>query len=175
MSQNKNIELVFAEWNASLKKRDKTAKSLRPNFEELFSRWKSADASREDIYEIWLPKAISAHNPTSSVVRTVYKRLKTDIRGFDKTEKEFEEHWRKTIADIATEVFFEYFPLSISVDDDTEPKVYGSMSAKEYGLQRRYIEQYPILDTTELEKQWREQQYNLDIEEMLRNVLGDKK
>lgn len=173
MDKNKAIEIIFAEWKASLKSRDRSQKSIRPNFEELFSRWKDADASFDDLYENWLPRAIKAHQPILSVARASYKKLKKIIPRFDKTEKEFIEEWNSSIEDTATEIFFEYFRPP-RLDEDDEPKVYGSMSLKEYRAQRRYAEQFPILDTTELEERWRNQQYNFDIEVLLKNVLGSR-
>jgi hypothetical protein len=174
MEKSKLIELIFAEWKASLKSRDRSHRSVRPNFEELFQRWKDIDASFEELYENWLPKAIKAHQPAPSVARNAYRKFKNTIPRFDKTEKEFIEEWNQSIEDTATEAFFELFPAP-RLDEDDEPKVYGSMSAKEYRAQRKYAEQFPILDTTELEKRWQDKQYNLDIEDLLKNVLGSDK
>jgi hypothetical protein len=145
---------------------------VRPNFEELFQKWKDIDSSFDDLYEAWLPKAVKAHQPVPSVARASYKKLKQTIRELDKTEKEFIEEWNKSIEDTATETFFEFFPPP-KLDEDTEPKVFGNMSAREYKAQRRYAEQFPTLDTTELEKRWNEQQYNLDIEDLMKNILGE--
>lgn len=172
MEKSKAIELIFTEWKASLHSKDRSHKGVRPNFEELYEKWKRADASFEDLYETWLPRAIKAHLPSPSLARNMYKKFKRVIPSFDKTEKEFVEDWSKSIESTATETFFEYFPVPRLDEDDDEPKVFGSMSAKEYRAQRKYAEQFPILDTTELEKRWREQQYNLDIEDLLNNVLG---
>jgi hypothetical protein len=174
MEKNKAIELIFAEWKASLKSRDRSQKSVRPNFEELFQRWKDTESSFDELYENWLPKAIKAHQPVASVARNSYKKFKQIIPRFDKTEKEFLEEWNQSIEDTATEAFFDFFPAP-RLDEDNEPKVYGNMSAKEYRAQRRYAEQFPVLDTTELEKRWQDQQYNLDIEDLLKNVLGSDK
>jgi hypothetical protein len=50
------------------------------------------------------------------------------------------------------------------------------MSATEYKAQRRYADQFPTLNTEELVKQWRSQQeYNMDVEDVLDNVLGGNK
>jgi hypothetical protein len=182
MSDPKTIERILAKWSASLKSRDRSAKNVRPNFEELFDEWKSCGASFEDLYEdpaseakvgqSPLQRAIKAHQPSSSIARASYKKFKQIIPNFDKTEKEFIEEWNKSIEDTATESFFDYFPPP-KEDEDPEPKVYGNMSAKEYNAQRRYADQFPTLDTRELVKQWREEQDNLNIDDMIQNVLGD--
>lgn len=172
MDKSKALELTLVEWVANLKSRDRTRKSVRPNFEELFQKWKDLDATFDDLYETLLPKAIKAHQPVPSVARSTYKSLKNNI---DKTEKEFIEEWNDSIEGTGQEVFFEFFPAT-SLDKDDEPKVFGNMSATEYKAQRRYADQFPTLNTDDLVKQWRDQQeYNLDVEETLENVLGDDK
>lgn len=173
MNKNKVIELILAEWIASLRSRDRSVKSIKPNFEELFERWKLQDVTFDDLYEIYLPKAIKAHYPAPSVIKNTYDLTKSNIRSFKKTEKEYANDWLKGIDDIATEAFFEHFPAPV-IDVDDGPKVFGSMSAKEYNLQRRYIEQFPILDTTELEKQWKQEREMLDLDDLLKNVLGNQ-
>lgn len=169
MDKNKALELSLVEWIANLKSRDRSRKNVRPNFEELFQKWKDLDATFDDVYEPFLPKAIKAHQPLSSVARSTFKTLKTKI---DKSEKEFIEEWNASIEGTGQEVFFEFFPAS-TLDKDDEPKVFGNMSAREYRAQRRYADQFPTLDTTELVKAWREQkQYNPDVDDKLENILG---
>lgn len=171
MDKTKLIDIALVEWTASFNNSSKKTKDARANFDELFQKWKAAGATFDDLYEIYLPKAIKVHLPKPAVAREVYRRLQNKM---GKTEKEFLEDWNSKIESDATELFFDYFPTkSPEVDHDPEPKVYGSMSATEYRAQRRYAEQFPILDTRELVKQWREQQeYNLDVEKVLENVLG---
>jgi len=168
---NNVLELVMQEWVASLKTKDRSAANVTPNFEELFEKLKNSGASFDEAHEL-LPKAIKAHQPVAGLARKQYKMLKQKVFDFDKTEKEFTDEWNKSIDDKGTAAFFEFFPLP-KLDEDGEPKVYGNMSAKEYKAQRRYAEQFPILDTTELEKRMNEREYNLDIEDMLKHVLGE--
>lgn len=169
MDKTKILELALVEWIANLKSRDRSRKNVRVNFEELFQKWKDLGASFDDLYETYLPKAIKAHQPLPSVARNTYKTLKSKI---DKTEKEFLEEWNSSIEGTGQEVFFEFFPPT-TIDKDDEPKVYGNMSVTEYRAQRRYAEQFPILDTTELVKAWREQkQYNPEVDDKLENILG---
>lgn len=174
MDKSNIFELLLVEWIATLKSKDRSRKAVRPNFEELFDKWKQASASFEDIYETLLPRAIKAHQPLPSVARSIYKSLKQKVHGLEKTEKEFIDEWNDSIEGTGTEVFFEFFPAT-PIDHDPEPKVYGNMSATEYKSQRRYADQFPTLDTRELIKQWKQQiEYNLDIEDTLENVLGEK-
>jgi hypothetical protein len=171
--ENNNIKLILDQWQASLKSKDRKKDSVKTNFEELFQSWKNAGASFEDLYETFLPIAIKAHLPSSSIIRNTFNTVKHYNKKFDKSEKEFSEDWNKSIHDTATSTFFEYFKSPL-FDQDDEPKVFGNMSAKEYKAQRRYAEQFPILDTTELEKQWQDSKYNLDIDDMIKNVLGEE-
>jgi hypothetical protein len=171
----KIIELTLVQWIAALKSKDRSHKSVKPNFEELFQAWKQSGCTFDELYEVYLPKAIKAHQPLPSVARSAYKSIKAKA-GYllDKSEKEFLEEWTASIEAAGTEVFFDYFPAT-NLDKDDEPKVFGNMSAKEYRAQRKYADQFPTLDTTELVKQWKEEKYNINIDDMLSNVLGNDK
>jgi hypothetical protein len=172
MDKAKLLELALVEWIALLKSRDRSRTHVRTNFEDLFQKWKDLEGSFDDLYETLLPKAIKAHQPLPSIARSTYKTLKSRI---DKTEKEFIDEWNSSIEATGQEAFFEFFP-AVAFDKDDEPKVYGNMSATEYRAQRRYADQFPTLDTTELVKAWREQkQYNPAIDDQLENILGSKK
>lgn len=169
MDKSKVLELTLVEWIANLKSRDRSRKHVRSNFEELFQKWKDLDASFDDLYETYLPRVIKAHQPLASVARNTYKTLKSKV---DKTEKEFIDEWNASIEGTGQEVFFEFFPPT-TIDKDDEPKVFGNMSATEYRAQRRYADQFPTLNTTELVKAWREQkQYNPEVDDKLENILG---
>lgn len=171
MDKNKQIEIVLVEWIANLKSRDRSRKAVRPNFEELFQKWKDLGCTFDEVYETYLPKAVKAHQPLPSVARSMYKQIKMKTI-IDKTEKEFVDEWNDSIEGTGTEVFFEFFPAT-PVDHDPEPKVFGNMSAAEYRAQRRYADQFPTLDTREAVRLWREQtEYNMDVEGILDNVLG---
>lgn len=173
MDKTKILDITLTAWIAKLKSApasERARKNVRPNFEDLFQQWKDLGASFDDVYENLLPKAIKAHYPVPSTAKNVYKQLKNNM---GVTEKEFIESWQSNIETTAQEVFFEFFPPT-PADHDPEPKVYGSMSATEYRAQRRYADQFATLKTDELVKQWREQQeYNLDVEDTLENILGD--
>ena len=173
MDNPKLIDIALVEWIALLKSRDRSRKAVRPNFEDLFQKWKDLGAGFDDLYETYLPKAIKAHQPLPSVARSMYKQIKSKA-SIDNTEKEFIDEWNQSIEGTGTEVFFEFFPAT-PADHDPEPKVYGNMSATEYRAQRRYSEQFPTLDTREAVRLWREQtEYNMNVEDVLENVLGDK-
>lgn len=172
MEKNKLLDLAFSEWKAGFKAssgQEKKTKNARSNFENLFQRLKDLEADFNEA-EPYLAKAIKVHQPTPSRARDVYRNLHNKM---GKNEKEFVDEWNESIEAIGTDVFFELFPAT-TTDHDSEPKVYGNMSATEYKAQRRYADQFPTLDTTELVKQWKiQQEYNLDVEKTLENVLGN--
>lgn len=171
MSSN-NKDLIFDEWKASLKQRDRSAPAVANNFEELFNELKRANISFDEAHSI-LPKAIKAHLPGAALAKHIYKSSKTQPKYAGMSEKEFVDKWNDGIADTATSTFFEIYPRAkVDTDDDGEPKIYGQMSAKEYKAQRRYADSFPRLNTELLEQTMVSNTYNPldDIE----NILGKK-
>ncbi len=171
MSNIKSSDLIFERWKASLRSRDRTMKAVSGNFDELFEELKKDGTSFEDAHDL-LGQAIKAHLPTRSVVKGTHEKLKINPK-YVKSESELADEWKQSINDAATESFFDFFEKKKNDDDDDgEPKVYGNMSAKEYRAQRRYAEQFPILDTRERERKLREHVYNPSKQDLL-NVLGE--
>jgi hypothetical protein len=168
------MNLIFDEWKASLKSRDRSAGAVESNFEILFQDLKNAGFTSEEAYTL-LSKAAKAHFPPPAIAKNVYKSLKHLANVSMYSEKEYIDQWHKDITDKCTSAFFGIYPLKkiADADDDGEPKVYGNMSAKEYKLQRKYAEQFPILNTAELERRLRDSSYN--PAEDLKNVLGGDK
>lgn len=167
-AERKQAELLFEQWSSSLRSKDRTRAAVPGNFEELFEALKRANISFEVAHDI-LPKAIKAHQPNNGLIRNYYKLIKNNCA---KTEQEFAEEWRQNIKDAGTEAFYIHYTLTPKEEDeDPEPKVYGNMSAREYRLQRRHAESFPILDTSKLEERLRRSVYN-PVED-LDNVFGD--
>ena len=173
MTENNTLDLIVEQWIASLRTKDRSHKGVRDNFEELFDALKVAEATSEEAHGI-LPRVVKAHLPPPAVVHNVYRRAKSLSQGSFLTEKEYLEDWHNSIKDTATQVFFEFFPIGIA-DDDKGPKVFGNVSEKEYRAQRRYADQFEVLDTTELEKRVVERQYDLDIDDLLKHILDEEK
>lgn len=148
-------DLLFEQWKASLIDRDKRTPAIQGNFEEFFDILKSEGLVLESAYE-YLPKAVKAHSPGPSLVRTMFKKLKTSPKFQWANEREFEEQWIKDITEKANTAFFSIFPIETKKIEEDSPVIYGSMTAKEYKLQREYAETFPILDTSELEKRLHE-------------------
>lgn len=169
-----NLELILEEWIANLKNKDRSASYVESNFEEFFETLKRSNATFEEAHEL-LPRAVAAHQPSSFLIKRTYKFLKSEGRA-DGTEKEFAEVWTKDIAEKGSSALYSVFPRPKNPDEedeDPEPKVFGSMSAKEYKLQRRHADSFPILDTEELERKMLSGTYN-PIEDIA-NILGKKK
>ena len=170
-----NFDLIFEQWKADLKNRDRSAAAVYGNFEALFTSLRAAGATFDEAHK-YLPNATKAHQPDPALARNTYKCLKTSPKLAGFSEKEFVDKWNKDIADKATNAFYDTFPRPKSKDEedeDGEPKVYGNMSAKEYKLQRKYADTYPVLNTEELEKKMLSGTYN--PMEDIAILLGKKK
>ncbi len=171
-------DLLFEQWKSSLVERDRRTPSVQGNFEELFDTLKSEGLILESAYE-YLPKAIKAHSPTSTLVKTMFKKLKASPKFQYANEREFEEQWVKDISDRANVAFFNVFPVQTKKSDDAEeePAMFGSMTAKEYKLQRSHADSFPRLNLDEIKRQRQESNYDLsaDMATLLGNVNGDSK
>jgi hypothetical protein len=162
-----NLDLIFEKWKSSLRKKDRSRDAVSNNFDELFDAFNSAGATFEETHA-YLAQAIKAHLPPPALAKATWKLVKNNPSKIEATEKEFIDSWHKDISDKATNSFYHIYPLPDDKDEDAEPKVYGSMSAREYKLQRRHADSYPILDTEELERRLQSDTY--DPEE---DILGD--
>lgn len=171
MGQNNIHELIFEQWAAELAKKDRTRKGTRGNFEALFSALKSAEISFDDAKAL-LPRAIKEHSPNPAVKKNTWIKLRANLK---LSENEFYDSWISSIRNTATEVFFEEYPVIIKNDDDDGlPKTHGSMSEKEYKLQRRHADSFPTLNTDALEAEYEKRKSNLNIEDVLGDMYGDK-
>lgn len=167
--------LLFEQWKASLKERDRKTPAIQGNFEDLFETLRSEGLTLESAYE-YIAKAVKAHSPEPSLVKTMFKKLKSPTFKHN-TIQEFEAAWVKDITERANVAFFNVFPLQTKKDEEElEPVVYGSMTAKEYKAQRKHADEYPQFSTEELEKQLAET-YDpmVDIDILLGRSSGDSK
>jgi hypothetical protein len=165
-------DLIFQQWVASLSSRDRSRNAIQGNFEELFLSLRNEGLVLESAYD-YLGRAIRAHEPNSSLIKNVFKKIR--VKGTSHvSEKEFGEAWCKDIADKATAVFFDIFPVETK-EEPEDAAVYGSMTAKEYRAQRKHADAYPRLDTSELEKRVLSDNYNpvADIAAMLGRNSGN--
>ena len=160
-----NLDLIYEKWKASLQEKDRSRESVSANFDELFDAFNSAGATFEEAHA-YLQQAIKVHLPSPGLGKATWKLLKNNPVNAEATEKEFIDGWNKNIADKATNSFYHVYPLPEDKDDDKEPKVYGSMSVKEYRLQRRHADSYPVLDTEALEQGFQTDTYN-PVEDIL--------
>ena len=160
-----NLDLIYEKWKASLHEKDRSREFVGANFDELFDAFNSAGATFEEAHA-YLQQAIKVHLPSPAVAKNTWKSMKSHPMNSVLTEKEFIDGWHKDISDKATCSFYNIFPVPEEKDDDKEPKVYGSMSAKEYKLQRRHAESYPVLNTEDLEQELKANAYD-PVEDIL--------
>jgi hypothetical protein len=170
-------DLLFEQWKSSLVERDRRTPSVQGNFEELFDTLKSEGLILESAYE-FLPKAIKAHSPAPTLVKTMFKKLKTSPKFQYANEREFEEQWVKDIADRANVAFFNVFPVQTKKsNEEEEPAMFGSMTAKEYKLQRSHADSFPRLNIEDIKRQRQESNYDplSDMGTLLGKVNDDSK
>ncbi len=160
-----NLDLIYEKWKASLREKDRSREFVSSNFDELFDAFNSAGATFEEAHS-YLQQAIKVHSPSPGLAKATWKMVKNSPTNSELTEREFMDGWLKDIADKATNSFYHVYPLPKDKDDDPEPKVYGSMSAKEYKLQRKHADSYPVLDTEDLERRLKSDAYN-PVEDIL--------
>ena len=148
-------DLLFEQWKATLASRDRRSPSVQGNFEELFEILKSEGLELEGAYE-YMPKAVKAHAPTASLVKTMFKKLKGSPKFAYSNERDFEENWVGEIEGKAKIAFFNIFPLTtkkkVEPVEDTEPPLFGNMTAKEYKLQREHADSFPRLTVEEIQR-----------------------
>jgi hypothetical protein len=143
-AEEKKANLIFDKWKAELKELDRSRANVESNFDSLFTNLKASKISFDTAYAI-LSKAITAHYPNQSVIDNVYRRVK--ISG--KPKQEFADEWKENIAAGAKRIFYSLY----DIDGETkeEKKEYGSMSAREYRLQRKHAESFPLIDWEKIE------------------------
>jgi hypothetical protein len=145
-------DLLFEQWKATLAGRDRRTPSVQGNFEELFDILKNEGLVLENAYE-YLPKAVRAHAPSPSLVKTMFKKLKGSPKFQYSSEREFEEQWTNDIEERAKIAFFNIFPIPTKKkEEDDEPPLFGSMTAKEYKMQREHADSFPRLTVEEIQR-----------------------
>ncbi|CAB4124540.1 hypothetical protein UFOVP53_9 [uncultured Caudovirales phage] len=140
----KKANLIFDKWKAELKEMDRTRANVDGNFDILFSNLKNSKVSFDTAHEI-LPKAIIAHYPNQGVIDNVYKRIKMS----GKTKQEYSDEWKENIGAAGKRMFYSLYDIEGEAKE--EKKEYGSMSAKEYRLQRKHAEAFPLIDWEKIE------------------------
>ena len=170
---------IFNKWKASLSERDRSKKNVKVNFDDLwYELW--AASIPYDIAELYLKEASAAHMPNHYMAQRTYKNLKTLT--FGQSFKEWIDDWKSDITDKCNNAFYERFPIE-ELENREPPKPVADeapigMDKAEYKRQRRYIEQFPVIDLKkarkkmeEIERQMEENEDGsfdpIDLEELL--------
>lgn len=136
---DKKAELLLHKWKTELKSKDRSQSNVGPNFDELIDVWDRSDIPFDTAFDLF-KGAVRAHYPSDSCIRSVYKRLKPVMK---KSEQEFKEDWLSNIESTAYQSFYAVYDLDVPI----KPKMNtGSMSEKEYRLQRAHADSYPEID-----------------------------
>lgn len=166
---------IFKKWKAQLTDKDRSSKSVRTNFEELwYDFWCASIAP--DVAEGFVSQAVAAHMPNTFIAKKTYNIHKNTLFGM--TYDEWIKNWKEDISNKCEASYYERYPLEDIPNNPppvTEKKEFGGMSAEEYKRQRRYISQFPLLDLKAKRKQMEELEKNLELEEIrLEELLNDE-
>lgn len=164
-------------WKTELARKDRAWNKVQSNFHELFHSIQQAGIPAEIAFTV-VPKAVKAHLPSPQTQRSTYSMLANSKGSRAPKFETYVKRWAEGIEEKAYMAFYMCFPqldpLNTPLDQEDDVslgKMYGNMSEKEYRLQREYAESFPVLDTSELEKQLFSSNL-LDVE--LDNILGGK-
>lgn len=151
MTPEKLSQHIFQKWAAELRNKDRKWDSVRPNFEDLFFEMFKSDIPFEVAHDFLKP-ATSKHLPNLATAKHTWNRVKGSKENTGLTFQEWFANWKQGIEDTGTEAFYSiYSPPSEKTEEVAKEETkFGSMSKKEYRLQRRYAESFPILNTDEL-------------------------
>jgi hypothetical protein len=149
MSSPDKLQLILERWKASLRDKDRSTEFVMSNFDELFDELSKSGATFDEAYDI-LPRAIKAHQPTPGLIRSFWKLTKSKSKRFDLSEKEFGEKWCSDIADMATNSFYNSFPMQENSSGPSQGYSAGKISEKEYKLMRQHADKFKTLDLNSL-------------------------
>ena len=161
-TSEKKADLIFEKWTIELRNKDRSMANVSKNFDELFNQLFEAGIEFDVVHPM-VEIVAKRHYPQDRIARRTYDDLerKTGI-----TYKEFMDTWCKEIKDKAFESFYAFFSNDVQT---TEEKKFGSMSVKEYRLQRKYAESFPEITFEELQDRMRKIEIdltkNLDLPE----------
>lgn len=150
------VKLVYERWCADLRNKDRSKDYIYSNFYELFEELKRAEATFEVAYA-YLDPAIRNHYPSVSLIKGLYKN-RPKMQKLH-TEQEFAGNWRQLIKDLATNAFYDIYPLKLKDaepedEDNGKPKDgearFGGWSAAEYRLQREHANSFKPVDFSKI-------------------------
>lgn len=163
MKKDKDLDLIFQKWRASLAERDRTFGSVSENFGDLFYDLKRMNVDYNVANE-YMKKACEAHYPSRQIAKDVYKRIG---KSSGKTEEEFTKSWCDNIKSKAINVMHEFFDLPFE-DNKTNAEVKREKARiKSSAKINDYLEQFEPVDLSQLRKMREESKKFLEQNENL--------
>jgi hypothetical protein len=149
MSDPKIAKMVFNKWRAELAKKapmERTIMKADANLEDLFYQMSTYGVEFDEAQD-YVMEAAAAHMPSYMVAENVFKKIKASTPGLNKAE--FIASWKHEMEEKANAAFHTFYqiPGAEAKVEDT-----GSMSAKEYALQRQHADSYKELTKEELDE-----------------------
>ena len=179
MSDEKIASHIFTRWAAELRDKDRSWDNVRTNFEDLFFDLHKADVPFNEANEFLKP-AIIKHFPSLSTAKRTWNKHRHSEQNEGVSFQEWLDEWKRNIDDMGVQAFHSIYSLPSDASEEVKKQenLYGSMSAKEYRLQRRYAESFPELDTDILEKRLAAgidnyEEFFKDLDQILEKKNGD--
>jgi hypothetical protein len=148
-NDSKKAQHILKKWSVELKEKDRTYSNISSNFDELFYElWRHSIPFQE--VEKVIKDAVAAHMPNAVVAKMTFKKLKSSAK-FPVDEQEFMKNWKKDINDKAYQSFYAIYDIDGESEQEDKPQ-FGSMSAREYRVQRKYANSFPLVDLKALEQ-----------------------
>lgn len=162
-TSERKADLIFEKWTIDLRNKDRSMANVSKNFDELFNQLFEADIEFDVVHPM-VEIVARKHYPPDRVARHTYDDL--ERKQGHLTYREFVDNWCKEIKDKAFESFYAFFSNDVQTPEE---KKFGSMSVKEYRLQRKYAESFPEITFEELEQRMKKIEIdltqNLDLPE----------
>lgn len=141
-ADRKGADKIFDKWKSNFRDKQKGKDHIYENFNELFFEMSRNFIPSEVAYE-YIRLAATRHLPDNYVVDRTYNNSASRK---SQTKAEFFEGWKTMIFDKATQAFYDVYPLDPQQEDTDKIQLPRGMSKKEYVLQRKHAQEFPILD-----------------------------
>jgi hypothetical protein len=166
----KKARELIKKWEKGLILKDKRKENLPELFSFIFIDLYSSGIPREIVEDCVKQIAICLY-PPANISKPTYEKVKVEnpiyVKGL--TYREWLEGWYRDILKEATKAFVEVYP-EVKVEG---VKKIGSMSHREYKLQRAHADSYPIIDPDSIQLAAPSTEYFDELEKELAKMLED--
>lgn len=172
-ADKKGAEKLFEKWRSNFRDRLKDKENIYANFNDLFFEMSRNFISSEIAHE-YLKPAVAKHIPDSYIVDRTYNN--SSVKKIQ-SKSEFLENWKNLILDKATQAFYDVYPLENQQEEQEKIQLPKGMSKKEYVLQRKHAQEFPLLDISMIQDMYKQIQDEdvLSFDDILGDLNGEDK